>query len=173
MPDKKFIIKPGGYHHSVVIDKLEKWFPNVTVGGWYKSINEFYQQCKCILYPSLWEGFGMVPMEAASNGCLVFANDHPIIRDANPDFPVFIDAYTEEATDNWLTYFNKVPDMEKDSMYMSAAEDWKDEIIDILGDNKLIDKHISLGFDAMGKHKVREDTLWEAYLERLLILKEV
>jgi hypothetical protein len=170
MPDKKFIIKPGGYHHSVVIDKLEKWFPNVTVGGWYESMSDFYQECKSILYPSLWEGFGMVPMEAASNGCLVFANDHPIIRDANPDFPIFIDAYSEEASDNWLTFFNTVPDREKDIMYLSAAEDWKDTIIDIFNDNKLIDKHITMGLTAMDKHKVREVSLWDAYIERLQTL---
>lgn len=172
MPDKKFIIKPGGYHHSVVIDKLEKWFPNVTVGGWYESINKFYQQCKSILYPSLWEGFGMVPMEAASNGCLVFANDHPIIRDANPDFPLFIDSYPEEATDNWLTYFHQTPDSEKHQMYLSAAEDWEDEIIDIFNNTELRNKHISMGLSAMDKHKVREDTLWDAYIERLLFLSK-
>lgn len=172
MPDKKFIIKPGGYHHSIVIDKLEQWFPNVTVGGWYESINEFYQQCKSILYPSLWEGFGMVPMEAASNGCLVFANDHPIIRDANPEFPIFIDAYPEEVTDNWFTYYHTAPDSEKHQMYLSVADDWEEEIIDILNDNKLITKHIALGLDAIRKHKVREDTLWDAYIVRLLTFKE-
>jgi len=170
MPDKKFLIKPGGYHHSVVIDKLEQWFPNVTVGGWYESMNDFYQQCKSILYPSLWEGFGMVPMEAASNGCLVFANDHPIIRDANPEFPIFIDAYPEKVTDNWFTHFHKVPDSEKHQMYLFAAEEWEDEIRDIFNNPELRNKHISLGLGAMSKHKVREDTLWYAYIERLLTL---
>ncbi len=170
MPDKKFIIKPGGYHHSVVIDKLESWFPNVTVGGWYESMNDFYQQCKSILYPSLWEGFGMVPMEAASNGCLVFANDHPIIRDANPDYPIFIDAYPERATDNWFTYFHQVSDSDKHNMYISAAEEWEDEIRDIFNNPELRNKHITLGLEAMGKHMLREETLWDTYIERLLTL---
>ena len=171
MPDKKFIIKPGGYHHSVVIDRLESWFPNVTVAGWYEDISDFYQECKSILYPSLWEGFGMVPIEAAANGCLVFANDHPIIKDANPDFPIFIDAYPNSVTDNWFTYFHTFSDGQKHQMYLLAAEDWEDEIRDTFNDKSIIDKHISLGLQAISKHKIREATLWDAYIERLLSLQ--
>ncbi len=170
MPDKKFIIKPGGYHHSVVIDKLEAWFPNVTVAGWYEDMSDFYMECKSILYPSLWEGFGMVPIEAAANGCLVFANDHPIIRDANPDFPIFINAYPEEATNNWFTYYHEKPDGQKHQMYLFAAEEWEDTIRDIFADKDIIDKHISIGLDAMNKHTLRQDNLWNAYIERLLTL---
>ena len=170
MPDKKFLIKPGGYHHSVVIDKLESWFPNVTVAGWYEDISKFYQECKSILYPSLWEGFGMVPLEAAANGCLVFANDHPIIKDANPDFPIFINAYPKAATDNWFTYFHTISDGQKHQMYLFAAEEWEDTIRDIFNDKSTINKHISLGFEAISKHKQRETTLWDAYIERLATL---
>jgi len=101
---------------------------------------------------------------------LVFANDHPIIRDANPEFPIFIDAYPEKVTDNWFTHFHKVPDSEKHQMYLFAAEEWEDEIRDIFNNPELRNKHISLGLEAMSKHKVREDTLWNAYIERLLTL---
>ena len=41
-------------------------------------------------------------------------------------------------------------------MYLSVADDWEEEIIDILNDNKLITKHIALGLDAIRKHKVRK-----------------
>ena len=64
------------------------------------------------------------------------------------------------------------PDSEKHQMYLSVADDWEEEIIDILNDNKLITKHIALGLDAIRKHKVREDTLWDAYIVRLLTFKE-
>jgi hypothetical protein len=55
-------------------------------------------------------------------------------------------------------------------MYLFAAEEWEDEIRDIFNNPELRNKHISLGLEAMGKHKVREDTLWNAYIERLLTL---
>ena len=35
----------------------------------------------------------------------------------------------------------------------------------------IIDKHINLGLQAISKHKQRETTLWDAYIERLLALQ--
>ena len=56
-------------------------------------------------------------------------------------------------------------------MYLFAAEEWEDTIRDIFNDKSIIDKHITLGFDAIRKHKAREVTLWDSYIERLLSLQ--
>ena len=55
-------------------------------------------------------------------------------------------------------------------MYLFAAEEWEDTIRDIFADKDIIDKHISIGLDAMNKHTLRQDNLWNAYIERLLTL---
>ena len=55
-------------------------------------------------------------------------------------------------------------------MYLFAAEEWEDTIRDIFNDKSTINKHISLGFEAISKHKQRETTLWDAYIERLATL---
>ena len=55
-------------------------------------------------------------------------------------------------------------------MYLWAAEEWEDTIRDIFSDKSIIDKHINLGFQAISKHKAREVTLWDTYIERLLAL---
>ena len=169
MPNHTFVIKVvGGMGtENPIHDKLEKWFPNVTVVRWHKSMCDFYQDCRTILYPSLWEGFGMVPIEAAANGCLVFANQHPIIEDANPDFPVFIDAYTEEVMANWFHYHRDVTANNIDLMYQDVADEWKEVIEDTLRDPELMDKHIALGLNAIDKHKLKDILLWNQYVKTL------
>ena len=172
MPNNTFVIKEvGGIGtENPILSKLEKWFPNVTVVGYHESMSDFYQQCKSILYPSLWEGFGMVPIEAGANGCLVFANQHPIIEDANPNFPIFIDAYPEEATANWFNYHRDTPANNIDLMYQDVAEEWKEVIEDTLSDSQIIDKHIAIGLTAIDKHKLNDINLWNQYLETLCSL---
>ena len=59
----------------------------------------------------------MVPLEAGANGCIVFSNQHPIIEDANPQFPIFIDAYSEKLTANWIHYTRTTPANDIDLMY--------------------------------------------------------
>ena len=44
-------------------------------------------------------------------------------------------------------------------------------IRDTFIDKSIIDKHINLGLQAISKHKQRETTLWDAYIERLLALQ--
>ena len=79
-------------------------------------------------------------------------------------------AYPKAATDNWFTYFHTISDGQKHQMYLFAAEEWEDTIRDIFNDKSTINKHISLGFEAISKHKQRETTLWDAYIERLATL---
>jgi len=175
MPNYTFVIKEVGGcgKRNPIIPKLEQWFPNVTLVGWHESMCDFYQDCKYILYPSIWEGFGMVPLEAGANGCIVFANQHPIIEDANPQFPIFIDAYPEGVTANWIHYTRNTPGSDIDSMYQNTAEIWQEVIEDTLSDPQLINKHIELGSHAIEKHKERETNLWNEYIETLVTLGKV
>ena len=94
-PTKRFLVKAGNYRSQAQLDKLSNWHDNVEVAGWYDNIDDYYRSCKAILYPSLQEGFGMVSYEALANGCLTFANAHPVMKSACPIGPVYIDAYPD------------------------------------------------------------------------------
>lgn len=50
------------------------------------------QGSEALLFPSLAEGFGLPPVEAAALGVPVFANPLPVIREVMADYPVYLDA---------------------------------------------------------------------------------
>lgn len=149
MPDKKFLIKRGNYGNQQMVDYMDKWFDNVTVAGWYDDMNDYYRSCKSILYPSLQEGFGMVSYEAMANGCLTFANSHPVMLSACPKGPIYIDAYREETKLNYYRYQATTPPEVIDSDMDLASEWWEDEIRDVLSDQDRIDQHQKAGLEVI------------------------
>ena len=49
------------------------------------------QGARALLFPSLAEGFGLPPLEAATLGTPVIASDLPVLREVCGDFPVYLD----------------------------------------------------------------------------------
>ena len=49
------------------------------------------QGARALLFPSLAEGFGLPPLEAAGLGTTVVASDLPVLREVCGDFPVYLD----------------------------------------------------------------------------------
>lgn len=49
------------------------------------------QGARALLFPSLAEGFGLPPIEAAGLGTTVVASDLPVLREVCGDFPVYLD----------------------------------------------------------------------------------
>lgn len=50
-----------------------------------------YNQALALVYPSLYEGFGLPILEAFACGCPVIASDIPTSREIDPDLPIFFD----------------------------------------------------------------------------------
>lgn len=166
MPDHKFLIKRGNYQDQTLIDKLDEWYPNVTVAGWYDHMDDFYRQSKCLLYPSIQEGFGMPPLEAAANGCLVFANDHPIIRDATPEGPVFIKGYPELSYQNfWLWSYQSSNRVNAD--IINAADVWESVIEETLWDPELCYQKIQEGLAYYPTHLQRVEDAFARFCQYL------
>jgi len=66
--------------------------PNVTNGGFYHDMREFYRQIKVLLVPSLVpEGFPRIILEAAANGIPAIANNTGGIPEALGESGVLID----------------------------------------------------------------------------------
>jgi len=52
-----------------------------------------YNQAACFIFPSLYEGFGLPPIEAMSCGCPVLASDIPVLREVCGDAAVYFDPH--------------------------------------------------------------------------------
>ena len=148
-PTKRFLVKAGNYRSQTQLDKLSNWHDNVEVAGWYDNIDEYYRSCKAILYPSLQEGFGMVSYEALANGCLTFANAHPVMKSACPVGPVYIDAYPDSTKSNYFKYRLGSHPSELDHHMEIASEFWFDEIEEVLDDPERIEQLRSKGLEAL------------------------
>ena len=148
-PTKRFLVKAGNYRSQAQLDKLSNWHDNVEVAGWYDNIDDYYRSCKAILYPSLQEGFGMVSYEALANGCLTFANAHPVMKSACPIGPVYIDAYPDSTKSNYFKYRLGSHPSELDHHMEIASEFWFDEIEEVLDDSERIEQLRSKGLEAL------------------------
>ncbi|MFO1077696.1 MAG: glycosyltransferase family 1 protein [Planctomycetota bacterium] len=55
------------------------------------------RNAELLVYPSLWEGFGLPPLEALAAGVRVVVNDTPVLRETLGDAAAFVDATDPEA----------------------------------------------------------------------------
>jgi len=168
LPNKSFLIKKGNYQYQHMVDALDKWYSNVTVDcNYYDTMDHFYRQCRYILYPSLQEGFGMVTYEAMSQGCLVFANDHPIIRSATGEGPVYIDAYPQQCNQNYTKYMKTNSTGQYNYDMESAVEEWKDVIEDTINDKNKVLSHIHKGLEAGARLQETTDLAYQKFYDYL------
>jgi glycosyltransferase involved in cell wall biosynthesis len=56
-----------------------------------------YRRAACLVFPSLYEGFGLPPLEAMASGCPVAASDLPAIREVCGDAAVLFDPNDPDA----------------------------------------------------------------------------
>jgi len=47
-----------------------------------EDLSVLYHECAAFLFPSVYEGFGRPPVEAALSGTMVIASDIPVHREA-------------------------------------------------------------------------------------------
>ena len=164
-PTKKFLIKAGNYQAQDFLQYLNRWHDNVEIAGWYDDMNDYYRSCKAILYPSMQEGFGMVSYEALANGCLTFANAHPVMMSACPIGPVYIDAYPEVTKKNYYKYhMTWTSDQHNEAMEL-AAETWFDEIEDVLEDPERIEQLRSKGLEALPYLEQHIESCYEKFYD--------
>ena len=58
-----------------------------------EELVRLYNQAACFIFPSLYEGFGLPPIEAMSCGCPVLVSDIPVLREVCGDAATYFDPY--------------------------------------------------------------------------------
>ncbi len=139
LPNKKFLVKKGTWAIWSVYEWYNKWIeimeniPNIDIIDTVEDMeNEFFRKGRYLLYPSVSEGFGLMPLEAAIQGTIPICADTEILRFSSSPFSVFVysDAYTcnpISITDGWSGGIDKID-------WMQATKDWI-EVINRLENN--------------------------------------
>jgi mannosyltransferase len=68
---------PGRYQHLLNIDN--------------ESLNKYYEGAICLLYPSIYEGFGLPILEAMANGCAVITTNASSIPEVAGDAAILLE----------------------------------------------------------------------------------
>lgn len=95
----------------LVITVRPDHFPNThsdlkLVGGVSsEELRVLYHSCKAFFFPSLYEGFGRPPVEAALSGAPVFASDIPPHREAAQVFQKEFSFIESRNIDKWILTF--------------------------------------------------------------------
>jgi glycosyltransferase involved in cell wall biosynthesis len=61
-----------------------------------EQLRALYQNASCFVFPSLYEGFGLPPLEAMASGCPVVASDIPPLRETCGDAALYCDPTNPE-----------------------------------------------------------------------------
>ncbi|MGZ4385253.1 MAG: glycosyltransferase family 4 protein [Gaiellaceae bacterium] len=61
------------------------------------ELADLYRRAACLVFPSLYEGFGQPPLEAMACGCPVACSDIPVLREVCGDAARFFDPKSPEA----------------------------------------------------------------------------
>jgi glycosyltransferase involved in cell wall biosynthesis len=91
-PELGLVLTGGGHEPTPLPDGVEA---RGNVG--LDELADLYRRAACLVFPSLYEGFGLPPLEAMASGCPVAASDLPAIREVCGDAAVLFDPHDPEA----------------------------------------------------------------------------
>lgn len=96
IPNVKFIIA-GGMNRKVFAGNNWNVPKNVQFIGYVtdEELMALYEHAACFVYPSLYEGFGIPPLEAMMCGCSVIVSDRASLPEVCGDMAIYCNAYDE------------------------------------------------------------------------------
>ena len=94
--EAKFVVIGGGNSQIFASDGTSSLFeqPNIVRAGYVTDgeLKALYERAACLVFPSLYEGFGLPPVEAMVCGCPVIVSTHPALRETCGDAAMYCDA---------------------------------------------------------------------------------
>lgn len=98
-----------GSHNRVFTtgDVLSQQLPSVKFLGRVTDdeLIRLYNQASCFVFPSVYEGFGLPPIEAMHCGCPVLVSDIPVLREVCGDAAVYFNPYDIDSIHNAINRF--------------------------------------------------------------------
>jgi glycosyltransferase involved in cell wall biosynthesis len=61
-----------------------------------EELKSYYRQAACFVYPSLYEGFGIPPIEAMAMNCPAIVSDIPVLREVCGSAAIYVNPYNEK-----------------------------------------------------------------------------
>lgn len=98
-PELRLVLTGGG------LENLSDIPGNVDVKGLvpFAELLDLYRRAKCLVFPSLYEGFGLPPLEAMASGCPVAASTAGSLPEVCGDAAVMFDPHSPRAIADAIT----------------------------------------------------------------------
>ena len=78
-----------------------------------EELINLYTNAEAFIYPSLYEGFGIPPLEAMALGCSVLASDIPVLHEVCNDAAIYFNPLDERNMQNTIMSFHNKRESEK------------------------------------------------------------
>lgn len=78
-----------------------------------EELINLYTNAEAFIYPSLYEGFGIPPLEAMALGCPVLASDIPVLHEVCNDAAIYFNPLDEKNIQNTIISFHNKKESEK------------------------------------------------------------
>ena len=87
-----------------------------------EELVRLYNQAACFVFPSLYEGFGLPPLEAMACGCPVLVSDIPVEREVCGDAALYFNPLDSENILHTITQYLNDTDVIKEKMRQKGYE---------------------------------------------------
>ncbi|WP_345814231.1 glycosyltransferase family 1 protein [Paraburkholderia sp. PREW-6R] len=113
-PDMDLVIV--GMKNSTVfgdVQDLQGVAPNIKAVGYIsdEKLKALYQHAHCFVYPSIYEGFGIPPLEAMRSGCPVVVSNSSALPETCGDAALYCDPYSAEDIADKLRVLQQSPEL--------------------------------------------------------------
>lgn len=87
---------------------------NVYLPGYIDddALQKMYQNACLSVYPSLYEGFGLPPLESMTYGCPAINSDIPALREVSGDAALYVDPYDVQDITNQINLLLQNEDLQ-------------------------------------------------------------
>ena len=90
-----------------------------------EGLLQLYNQALCFIFPSIYEGFGLPPIEAMCCGCPVLVSDLEVHREVCADAAIYFNPYNIEDIKNTIEQFLKESDTLRSTLIAKGFENVK------------------------------------------------
>ena len=115
---------------------LRGWEERIRFTGWVtdSQLQQYVAQSEAMIFPSLYEGFGLPPIEAMAAGKIVLVSDIPVMHEVCGTAAIYFDPHNTEDLVEKLMHVPSVPNaVGRQRAAMFSWEKTTNRMIDLMG----------------------------------------